>query len=259
MTPQTTFATSAGADVNEDTVTAGADFALVLDGATAEPDTDSGCRHGVRWFATQLAGRLAARLAVDACAAHPLTDVLHDAIDAVGRSHSDSCDLRNLCSPSSTVVLVRHRQDHTDCLVLGDSPLVIARRDGAVFPLMDDRLSRFSGPWSQLRYTRNAPGGFWIAGNNPEAARHALVATVPTADLAALALLTDGATRLVERYGWSWRDLMTLLRRDGPAELINQTRAAERQTPAGRFVGKRHDDATAVLCHFGDAPSPRAV
>ncbi|TCO44790.1 protein phosphatase 2C domain-containing protein [Actinocrispum wychmicini] len=245
---ETTFATEAGADVNEDAVAAGADFAVVLDGATAEPDTDAGCRHGVRWFATQLAGRLAARLSVDESRTRSLADILHDAIEAVGMSHVDTCDLGNPCSPSSTVALVRQRRDHVDYLVLGDSPVVFARRDGAVQPVTDDRLARFDGPWCELRQVRNVPGGVWVAGNTPAAAEHAVVGSVPVADIAGVALFSDGVTRLVDRYGWTWRDMMAVLDKNGPADLIASTRAAERTTPG--FPGKPHDDATAVLCRF---------
>jgi Protein phosphatase 2C len=259
MTIQTAFATSPGAEVNEDAVAAGADFALVLDGATAEPDTDSGCLHGVRWFATRLAAEIAVRLAVDESAARSLAEVMYEAIAAVGESHADSCDLANPCSPTSTVALVRHRQGLADYFVLGDSPVLLGRRDGGVLPVVDDWLARFTGTWSQLRHQRNVPGGLWIAGNTPAAARHALVGTVPAAELADVALLSDGAARLVERYGWSWPDLLAALRRDGPAALIGLTRAAERDTPSGRFIGKRHDDATAVLCRFDDAPAPDGV
>jgi hypothetical protein len=101
---------------------------------------------------------------------------------------------------------------------------------------------------------RNRPGGFWVAGNLPEAAHRAVAGSVPLSCLARVALLSDGAARLVERYGWTWSDLLRVLDTGGPAELIRQTRAAERDTAAGRFSGKHHDDATAVLCRF---PAPR--
>lgn len=247
---ETSFATDAGTAVNEDVVVAGEGFVIVLDGATAEPDTDSGCGHGVRWFATHLASGLAQRLTVDDATNQPLTEILRDAIAETGAAHAGTCDLTNLCSPSSTVALVRHCGTRLDYLVLGDSPIVLGRGDGVAVPIIDDRLAQFDGPWSQLRYARNVDGGFWIAGNNPDAARHALVGTVPVADLTGVALLTDGATRLVERYGWTWRDLLATLVKHGPAEVIAATRAAENDTPPGRFTGKTHDDATAVLCRF---------
>jgi hypothetical protein len=249
---ETLLATDAGqGGHNEDSVVAGDGFAVVLDGATAEPDTDTGCLHGVRWFARQLTGRLAARLAVDTPV--PLTDVLHGAIEDVGRSHVDTCDLGNPCSPSATAAILRRRGDLVDYLVLGDSPIVLERADGTLVPVVDDRLARYTGSWADLHRIRNVPGGFWIAGNTPEAARHAVVGSVPAVGLRHAALLTDGVTRLVERYGWTWRDLLGALDKWGPAEVISLTRAAERGTPHGRFVGKRHDDATAALCRFDSA------
>lgn len=246
---ETLFATSAGCDgVNEDSVVTGDGFAVVIDGATAEPDTDTGCLHGVRWFARQLTGQLAVRLALDASSSP--ADILHDAIESVGRSHAHTCDLSNLCSPSATVAIVRQHAGRIDYLVLGDSPIVLERVDGVVTAVVDGRLARYTGSWADLRHIRNVPGGFWVAGNNPEAARHAVVGTVPIAELRRVALLTDGVTRLVERYDWSWPDLLRALDEKGPAELISLTRAAERATTHGRFVGKRHDDATAVLCRI---------
>jgi hypothetical protein len=261
---ETTFATNAGASArtgssarasNEDVVVAGETFAIVLDGATAEPNTDSGCRHGVRWFATQLGSQLASRLTLDTAATRPLADLLYDAIDEVGKSHVDTCDLANLCSPSSTVAIVAQRGYELDYLVLGDSPVLLGRRTADPLPVTDDRLANFVGPWSQLRYARNAPGGFWIAGNTPAAAEHAVVGSIAIAELTSVALLSDGVTRLVERYSWTWQDLLTTLAENGPADLIARTRAHERATPPGRFIGKPHDDATAALCRFTDALS----
>ncbi|MEU5693161.1 protein phosphatase 2C domain-containing protein [Actinosynnema sp. NPDC020468] len=234
-----------GAD-NEDAVVAGDGWAVVLDGATAEPDTDSGCVHGVAWFARRLAGHLAARL----LAGGALTDLLHDAITAVALSHVDTCDLANPCSPTATAAVLRRAGDRLDYLVLGDSPIVFTRVDGTPLPIVDDRLARYTGPWSGLRHIRNVPGGFWIAGAVPEAARHAVTGSVRLADVRSAALLTDGATRLVDKYGWTWPELLAVLHRGGPAELVALTRSAERDSP---LAGKPHDDATAVLCAFSAA------
>jgi hypothetical protein len=67
-------------------------------------------------------------------------------------------------------------------------------------------------------------------------------------------VLSDGAARLVERFGLlDWRGLLDVLDHEGPAELIRRTRRAEEsETEAERAGrrGKRHDDATAVLVRF---------
>jgi len=51
----------------------------------------------------------------------------------------------------------------------------------------------------RLASYRNQPGGFWMASTKPEAAREALMRSTPLGDLDAVALLSDGATRLVDR------------------------------------------------------------
>jgi hypothetical protein len=58
---QITYASEANTgQVNEDYVVAGADWALVLDGATKRADVDSGCIHGAGWARPDL-GRAARR------------------------------------------------------------------------------------------------------------------------------------------------------------------------------------------------------
>ncbi|MFD0638204.1 hypothetical protein ACFQ9X_48305 [Catenulispora yoronensis] len=62
--------------------------------------------------------------------------------------------------------------------------------------------------------------------------------------------MTDGVTRLVERYGRSWRDVLDRLDKYGPREVVADVRAEERATAPGAFKGKIHDDVTAVFCRF---------
>ncbi|GII92837.1 protein phosphatase 2C domain-containing protein [Sinosporangium siamense] len=240
---------------NEDAAVTGDGFAVVLDGATAEPDTDPGCHHEVRWFATELAGRLGHLLAAADSASAPLTEILYDACAGVAASHSGTCDLTNPCSPSATVAIVRENSGGADYLVLGDAVVVFRAPGGRIRVVSDDRILAYDDwPWSRLREVRNVPGGFWVAGARPEAAHHAVVGSVPEVDVAAL--LSDGAARLVERYGWDWPALLGTLERHGPAEVIAETRKAELDTPPGRFHGKHHDDATAVLMRRDGAPAP---
>jgi hypothetical protein len=54
---------------------------------------------------------------------------------------------------------------------------------------------------TEQRRHRSHPGGFWVAGTDPAAARHALTDTAPRAGLHRAAVLSDGATRLVDRFG----------------------------------------------------------
>ena len=104
-----------------------------------------------------------------------------------------------------------------------------------------------------MRQHRNRDGGFWVAATDPLAAEQALAGTIPTSRGRAAALLSDGATRLVDRFGLAtWRQTLDLLDRQGPSGLIHEVRMAERSDPNGsRWPrGKTFDDATALHYRF---------
>jgi hypothetical protein len=243
-----TFATRAAPGVvNEDYVAAGPDWAVVLDGATAPAGVDSGCVHDVAWLVHRLAAALSAGLA--GSTGESLGDVLAAAIKQVCAAHADTCDLANPDSPSSTVALARWGRGRLECLVLADSPIVVHLRDGSIAVVEDDRIMRLPGgpPYTLelVRAQRNRPGGFWVASTSQAAAYEAVTATFPEEEVDAVAMLTDGVTRLIDRYRRTWRDVMEELRTGGPDHVIDLVRAAELAEPAGR--GKAHDDATALL------------
>ncbi|ASU85352.1 hypothetical protein CDO52_23420 [Nocardiopsis gilva YIM 90087] len=248
--------------VNEDRVAAGVDWAFVLDGATAPPGVDSGCRHGVGWLVDRLAWGLTAELGAE----HrpPLPDVLAAAIERTRAAHGGDCDLENPDSPSSTVAIVRRSdtdarpggRGRTDIqleyLVLADSAVLFATEDGRVTAVSDDRLDHLPGgrPYTRevVRAARNAPGGFWVAGARTEAAYAALTGTTASAH-GRFALMTDGCTRLVEYYGHTWEQVWLHLHKNGPASLISWVRDEEHRR--GVIRGKRHDDATVLVGGFG--------
>jgi Protein phosphatase 2C len=241
---KTSFATCAGGErPNEDYAVCGPDWAVVLDGATPLDDVDSGCRHDVPWLVRQLAAGITACLLSDQM---PLPDVLAEAIRRTCDAHASSCDLSNPDSPSSTAAIVRARGGVLDYLVLGDSPVVL-RRGREIVPVQDDRADHLPGgrPYSAglVRRWRNVPGGFWVASTSERAAHEAIAGSA--SDVTEAALLTDGVTRLVERYGAKWAELFNALEGpDGPAAVIRWVRDEERAAPP---PGKRHDDATAIV------------
>jgi hypothetical protein len=172
--------------------------------------------------------------------------MLAEAIKATSETHGGSCDLDNPDSPSATVAMMRWSGSTVEWLALADSPLLL-QTGPKVRVIRDDRVDRLPSYTTEaVREARNSPGGFWVASTRPEAAYQALTGKTQGVSLAAL--LSDGAARLVERFGlMRWDELLDLLDTKGPCELIRRTRRAEeeRQTPSAR--GKRFDDATALL------------
>ncbi len=241
------YATCAGSAgrPNEDYAACGPDWAAVFDGATVPSGTDTGCAHGVRWLVRRLASAVAARMPLRPM---PLDDLLAEAITEVRGAHGGGCDLDNPDSPSATVSLCRITGTRLEYLALADSPIVVRQPGAGTRVFRDGALDRLPGgrPYSRelVRAMRNRDGGFWVAAAAPEAAYHAVRGSAALAPGSELALLTDGASRLAERYGRGWDRLMTLLRDGGPGRLIAAVRELEAADPAPG--GKRHDDATAV-------------
>ncbi|QBI52823.1 protein phosphatase 2C domain-containing protein [Streptomonospora litoralis] len=253
---------------NEDRVCAGADWALVIDGATAAPGVETGCRHGVPWLVDRLCGALAAELS----AARPalLPDCLAAAIESTRRAHGGACDLENPDSPSATVAVARPVPAAADApaeppgarrveyLVLADCTVLLAEDGGGVAAVTDDRVEHLPGgrPYSSelVRDHRNAEGGFWVAAAVPEAAYRAVTGTSRHAG-ARFALMTDGCARLADYYGHSWERIWHRLDTEGPGALVSWVRAEEERH--GVPSGKRHDDATVVAGGFGRAPALR--
>jgi hypothetical protein len=245
---QTTFATeNTPGKANEDYAVCGPRWAVILDGATAPANINSGCIHDVPWLVRHLAAGITHHLvAGDALS---LPDLLADAIKTTMHAHEDTCDLSNPDSPSSTVAIIRFRDSDLDYLVLGDSPVIL--RAGQGFrEIKDDRTDHLPGgrPYTHELVTRmrNKSGGFWVASTNPEAAYQAVSGN--TDDAMDAAMLTDGVTRLVDLYGYDWQAIFAVLDSQGPSELISMVRAAERRSPPPH--GKPHDDATAIYVRF---------
>ncbi|HEY1918909.1 MAG TPA: protein phosphatase 2C domain-containing protein [Streptosporangiaceae bacterium] len=231
---------------NEDLVVTGPDWAVVLDGATPSPGVASGCGHSVRWFTRRLGAALCTRLLADDD--DPLPDLLAAAIGEVRTAHGDGCDLENPDSPSSTVAITRMRAGRLEYLVLCDSPVALRRNTGDITVIADDRLARLPGgpPYTveRVRACRNAAGGFWVASTKPAAASHAVCGSVPLDEVADAVLCSDGVTRLIEWYGYSWPEVFARLAEDGPATLIRRLRERERAQP--RPGAKQHDDASVI-------------
>ena len=242
--------------------------AVLLDGAGLS-GTETLCHHGVAWYSKKLGGSLLHRLAEDD--GSDLRGILADSIDETADAHRGTCELDDPGTPSATVLMARFGREKVDYLVLADSVLVFEIAGGAPLVLTDDREAqvgrRYRAEMDRLengtsahdearrRYVqtmrshRNQPGGFWVAAAEPKAADEAISGSLSIGDLDAVALLSDGASRLADRFGvLSWPELLATLAADGPTGLLSAVRAAEASDPQGRRWprGKAYDDATAI-------------
>lgn len=263
---------------NEDAAIHHGPLVGVFDGVTELPEVDSGCVHGPAWYVRRLTTRLT-EVTTESPEA-PLTDALATAIERVNDDHEGRCDLSNPATPAATVCLVREDGDALDYLILSDSTLVVDL-DGQVRVVTDDRFRQVAAHLRDLAMSEydvsskeqgarmrrvdtrkyaltNQPGGYWVAAAEPGAAYQAVTGRLPLRGrdrVRRAALLTDGASCAVDDYAlMNWTELLDLLTRQGPEELIRRVRAAE-DGDADRSTYpryKRHDDASAALCLFED-------
>ncbi|MFD8152124.1 protein phosphatase 2C domain-containing protein [Streptomyces sp. NPDC059720] len=228
---------------------------VVLDGVTP-PKGGTGCLHSVPWFTARLGGALT-ELTVSLPDV-PLADALSQAIARTAAAHAATCDLSHPRTPQATVVLARWNPAAVEYLVLSDSALLVESPEGVVTPVLDDRLALL--PRSALATDalvdatlRNKEGGFFTAAADPSVTARAVTGTLPRGEVRALAALTDGAGRWVERFReGDWTDCFRLVRKEGPRALLDRVRELERADAARTFVGgsKTHDDATVVYAEL---------
>lgn len=258
---------------NEDSYFSSSTSVVVLDGLSSPSGLPHGCSHGTPWFVHQLGSELVARLGEADCS---MQTALRMAIESVNSRHPQ-CITDLTAVPASTVVSVRVSSEKLEYLLLSDSVLVLDVA-GTVTTVSDSRVSDVAtqeietalatadgsseraAAVSNLvrvqRRLRNMPGGYWVAAASPEAAEQAITGSVDLKLLRRGALLTDGASRLVDLFGaLSWEQLLDTLAAGGPAALIAHTRAAEATDPGGvrwpRY--KRSDDAAAAFLTVSQA------
>jgi hypothetical protein len=248
--------------VNEDFVGAVPAAAVLIDGAGGVSGAELVCRHGPAWYANRLGGELLALLA--AGAGRPLPDLLAGAIERVADAHRTTCDLADPRSPWATVAILRLHDGRADHLVLGDTVAVLDRA-GEPLAVSDLREVRLAAPYRStldamvvgsaeyervrregievMRANRNQPGGYWVAKDDPRAAAEALTGDCPVSERTAAALLSNGASRIVDQFRLAgWPEVMAGLASSGPAAVIRRVREAEAREAVAP------DDATIAHC-----------
>ncbi|MEV6371888.1 hypothetical protein [Micromonospora musae] len=243
---------------NEDFTGAVPTAAVLVDGAGI-PGAEAICRHGVAWYADRLGGNLLGLLTL--VRDRSLPELLATAIEQVTEAHRDSCEVADPISPSAAVAVLRVSDGFVEHLVLGDAVLVLDRMRGAPLVVADPREVVISRSYQsaieataegsderhrllrELRANRNRPGGFWVAKDDPRAADEAITGSCPAAELTGAVLLSNGASRIVDRFRLAdWPEVLAVLASAGPAEIIRRVRRAEARHSVAA------DDATITYC-----------
>jgi hypothetical protein len=217
-------ATLAGGHINADRVFVTDDAVIVLDGASAHEPVDVDPATYAQLLGATIAEQLDHSPVADlsAVVATGIRDTARTLRLTVGGS----------TTPSSTISILRTRDDIADLYVLGDSPIYYGT-DAEAHRLADERLSAIAiterdryvsrlaaghgyDHWHQQALAalqreqsrhRNAPGGYWIAEADPAAAEHALIASLDPTSITWAVLATDGAADLINHADRPWAEV----------------------------------------------------
>jgi hypothetical protein len=199
---------------------------VLVDGrSTVTAFGDTGCGHGVPWYAERLAAHLYDQASEGS---QRLVQALSAAIAGVAAEHP-GCDLENPETPSAAVAVVRPagQADSWEYLVVGGVHVIFGDRAARTLQVATDR--------SRLR----------CVGAVPAAAGRSVVGTV--AGVRHLALLSSGAMWLIECGAVDgWQDALDLLTARGPKKWVQRVRQAETSSPERAH---RPEDVTVVYCN----------
>lgn len=265
----------AGGPVNEDLVHVGDGIAWVLDGATGlgrpplPEHAGSAAAHFVRLVDEELRRCADAQASLATLVETALTAVSSRLLPGPEAPH-DPAQI-----PTAAIALARLAEARLDLFVLGDCRIIACHPQGLFIDLLDWRhraldevaLRRMGEHLEQgmgfaesraaiqdllvaHRRLANQPGGYWILGNAPQAARHGISLTLenPPGGLSLL-LMTDGFFSLLD-YGLfpSPRHLVDFVEENGLNRAVVLLRAEEDADPECRLHPrfKKKDDATAA-------------
>lgn len=250
---------------------------VVIDGLTVPAGLETGCVHGVPWYVRTLTSTLLGQFASDP--PYDLRSAVEEAISKTANAHGGTCDLRNPATPSAALGLLVEDRETVRYLVLADVTVVLdgdlgltdicdrrveevaqVEAAAAANATESERSQRVSELVAAQLGVRNVPGGYWIAGSNPEAAWHGVVGESERAQVRRAALLSDGASRFVDTFSLGgWSSALDLMAHSGPAALIQAVRYAELRDLDRRLAPrfKSSDDATAVFVTWTEANGER--
>ncbi len=105
----------------------------------------------------------------------------------------------------------------------------------------------------------NRPHGYWIAEAFSQAGLHAVTASWPADELAAILIATDGAAAGVEDYElYSWPEMAQACRSDGPQAVVDAIDRAEHEDAEGQCWPRYKTADDKALVYWPIAPTAPA-
>ena len=260
--------------VNEDTFFVGEDFGFVLDGATGLlKENISPKPSDAQWFVLKISEILQKTILMDLS----LNEIVANAIKQADQEYMSFEGAQNIKSkPSSGIALYRKRNETLEYFLLGDVSLLVELKDGTIKEFLMQELPKLDGENIQkmaqiakekgihvidarplinddllrVRLSQNTPHGYYILGDNPEAAKHALSGSIPLHQVKSITALSDGYSQTYDTFDLfkEPKQLIEKLETTTPEEIYEQLWQLQEQDyycdEHPRF--KIRDDATII-------------
>lgn len=211
------YISAPGGDINEDCISFGESFGLLLDGSTGlRKGIIPGEKSDAKWFVESFKDIILRGIRKK----EPLNDIVKSGISemkrklkALGLSNIDKVD-----KPSASMVLIREADDMLEIFSLGDCTTLIEKIDGNIIRIYDDSVSKLdkvvlekmikisnekhisvssekgyvSEDLIRNRYKKNTKDGYWILGFNEGAVDYAYYEKLQLKEIKSICFFTDG-------------------------------------------------------------------
>lgn len=237
-----------------------------------------------RWYVETLDSALGSRISRDESLETLLETAIADTAQQLAQCVPDDADasldtaVKRYELPACSVSVLRWDDERVDYLNLCDASLLYGLSDGSVERVTTpgvlaevdaetQRLRNLAGDdtaeatdedvRSYIRDTRqyaNTPGGYWVAQQNPLAARFATTGTVDRSQLEAAILCSDGIEPIVELHDdlADWSSVLSFSVDEGVEAVVDAVRDAEAAlTESAQPAVRTGDDIGLALAVFG--------
>ncbi len=219
-----------GAELCEDSVGFGNNYAFVLDGASGLTgnniiDNDS----DASWFVKRVKDALVSRF--ENGDTRDISEILYEILGEIHKVYFGKLDMQNSSepadSPSAAMALFRERNGNLEFFGLGDCIGVFTDTDDNTHILYDEALSKLDYKAIEYmlkikkqqglsllkakqksmdvliknRQLRNKPGGYWILDPSAKGVPHATTYSIPINKVKSVSAFSDGFSQLVDCFG----------------------------------------------------------